>query len=160
MSIRKTLWIIAIFLFIIISTAFSTAYATSYFNETEERFMLLPPSDTISEGQIKVYRDKIIIHINDAQWSSYLDTNSMSPVLFSGANGIEIIPKTKSEVHIGDIIAYETKWNNIPVIHRVVDIRQDELGTYFITKGDNNASADPVKVRFDQIRYKLIAIIY
>lgn len=162
MRIKNILGIGTLFIFIIISTVFTTAYATSFFNQTtnEIQYNVLSPSDTISESQILVYNNQVIIRIPNAKWASYLDTGSMSPVLDSNAHGIEIVPKSIEEIHIGDIIAYEAKWNNIPVIHRIVDIKQDELGIYFVLKGDNNEKPDPIKVRFDQIRYKLVAIIY
>ncbi len=45
------------------------------------------------------------------------------------------------------------------IIHRVVEIGEDEQGTYFITKGDNNFFSDG-KVRFGQIKYVTIGVIY
>jgi len=45
-------------------------------------------------------------------------------------------------------------------VHRVVYKGKDSIGTYFILKGDNNEEVDPGKVRFEQIKYKTIAIIY
>lgn len=162
MRLKNLVGIGVLFMFIIVCTVFTTAYANSFFNETSDatKYNLLSPSDSISESQILVYDNQVIIRIPNAQWASYLDTNSMNPVLNSDSNGIEIVPKSINEIHVGDIIAYETKWNNIPVVHRVVDIKEDELGTFFVLKGDNNEKPDPVKVRFDQIRYKLVAIIY
>ncbi len=158
MSLRKIAWIIgSVFLGIIV--IFSAANAVSSPSESPT-LNAESPSDTISEAQIRVYGNKVIIEITNAQWSSYTKTKSMSPVLDYGANGIEIIPKSRDELHIGDIVAYETIWNNIPVIHRIIDIKQDGLGTYYVMKGDNNAAADSIKVRFDQMRYKLVAIIY
>ncbi|MFA5084585.1 MAG: hypothetical protein WC475_04390 [Candidatus Paceibacterota bacterium] len=119
------------------------------------------PSDSISESQIQVYEDKVIIRIpQGAKWASYTNTKSMSPVLDENSHGIEIVPKSENDIHTGDIIAYATKYNNIPVVHRVIDIKKDNEGTYYILKGDNNMKRDPENVRFSQIRYKLVAVIY
>ncbi len=159
MRLKNIVGIGAILLFIIFSTIFTTAYATDYFNNTSD-YNILTPSDTVSEKQILVYHDQVIIKIPNAQWASYLDTGSMEPILNSDSHGIEIIPKSEKEIHVGDIIAYNANWYDTPVIHRVVDIKQDEEGTYYVLKGDNNKTIDPEKVRFKQIKYKLIAIIY
>ncbi|MFH1064921.1 MAG: signal peptidase I [Nanoarchaeota archaeon] len=118
------------------------------------------PSDTLSESNIQVYDSKVIITLEGARWASYTNTKSMSPVLDEGSNGIEIVPKSEDDIHIGDIVAYATKYNNIPVVHRIIDIKKDKDGTYYILKGDNNMKRDPENVRFEQIKYKLVAVIY
>lgn len=152
------LWIGSIIAILILS-AISATYALSS-PKQEPISALFAPSNFVSESQIKVYDSKVILEIPNAQWASYLDTKSMSPVLDSGAHGIEVVPQSRDELHIGDIVAYENSLSTYPVVHRIVGIRQDGLGTYYVVKGDNNETADPIKVRFDQIRYKLIAIIY
>ncbi len=118
----------------------------------------LSPADHIQESQIKVYKDKIELDVQNAIWSKFTNTNSMDPFLDEGANGIEIVPTSEEQIHVGDIISYESKDNII--IHRVVKIGQDEQGTYFIVKGDNNPVQDPEKVRFNQIKGILVGIIY
>lgn len=126
----------------------------------EEVNTISAPSDTLSESNIQVYDSKVIITLDGARWASYTNTKSMSPVLDEGSNGIEIVPKSIEEIHIGDIVAYETKYNRIPIVHRVIAIKKDSLGAYFVLKGDNNMKADGEKVRFEQIKYKLVAVIY
>jgi len=118
------------------------------------------PSDWIKEEQIKVYKDKVIIEIENAQWARFTDTKSMDPVLDSTANAIQIIPENESQIKVGDIISFETQYTKGTIIHRVIEKGQDNKGTYFITKGDNNINSDPGKLRFEQIRRVLIAIIY
>ncbi len=120
----------------------------------------LSPSDWISEDQIKVYPDKIVLDVKDAVWARFADTNSMDPFLDYGTNAIEIKPSSASQIQPGDIIAYTTDNFNGTVIHRVIDKGTDGKGTYFIAKGDNNVDADPKKIRFNQIRYVLVAVIY
>ncbi len=126
----------------------------------EEVNTVSAPSDTLSESNIQVYDSKVIIRLDGARWASYTNTKSMSPVLDEGSNGIEIVPKSIEDIHVGDIVAYATKYNNIPVVHRVIAIKKDNEGTYYILKGDNNMKRDPENVRFSQIRYKLVAVIY
>lgn len=118
------------------------------------------PADRIKEEQIHVYSDKIVIDLENAEWSKYLDTNSMDPFLDDGANGIEIVPSKPSEIKVGDIIAYQPKFYNGVVVHRVAEKGIDKEGIYFIVKGDNNPDVDPEKVRFEQIKRILVGIIY
>lgn len=115
------------------------------------------PSNYIEEKNILVYKDRIVIMVNNPSISNYADTNSMLPVLDAGANGIRIVPQSESEIMIGDIVSFE--FEDKIVVHRVISIGEDSKGTYYITKGDNNPSADE-KIRFKDIKAKTIAIIY
>ena len=126
-----------------------------FFAGDNERYS---PEDRIKEEQIHVYKDKIIIDLKDASWSSFVDTNSMDPVLDKGTNGIEVMPTSPSDIKVGDVISYEYKDNIIA--HRVVKIGLDEKGIYYITKGDNNVIKDPKKVRFEQVKGVLVGLIY
>jgi hypothetical protein len=121
---------------------------------------ILSPSDWVSEDQIKVYPDQIVLDIKDAVWAKFADTNSMDPFLDSGTNAIEIKPQNPDQIQPGDIIAYTTDDFEGTIIHRVIAKGVDGKGTYFIAKGDNNVDADPYKIRFSQISYVLIAVIY
>ena len=125
----------------------------------EEVNTVSAPSDTLSESNIQVYDSKVIIRLDGARWASYTNTKSMSPVLDEGSNGIEIVPKSIEDIHVGDIVAYATKYNNIRWYSRYC-YQKDNEGTYYILKGDNNMKRDPENVRFSQIRYKLVAVIY
>lgn len=118
------------------------------------------PEDYIQEQEIHVLRDKVIIDIANAQWAKFTDTNSMDPVLDYGTNAIEIVPTSPTEIHVGDIISYKSTKVDSTIIHRVIEKGIDKDGYYFILKGDNNKQADPEKVRFPQIRRKVIALIY
>jgi hypothetical protein len=115
------------------------------------------PSDYISESQIQVYKDKIVIKVPEASISSYASTGSMIPVLNENSNGIRIVPESEDEVGVGDIITFEE--GNVFIVHRVIEKGIDNEGVYFITKGDNNNVSDG-KIRFKNIKYKTIAIIY
>ena len=120
----------------------------------------LSPPDRIKESQIHIYEDKVVIDIENARWASFADTNSMDPFLDERSNAIQIIPENPEDIFVGDIISYNSV--NFPaiIIHRVIEIREDEQGIYYITKGDNNPRPDPEKVRFNQVRRVLVGIIY
>ena len=118
------------------------------------------PCNRVSEDQIFVYKDRIVIDFANAEWATFTDTNSMDPVIDSGANAIEYVPKTAEEICVGDIASYESKYADGILIHRVVETGYDNDGWYAIMKGDNNSYRDPGKIRFDQIKRVVVAIIY
>jgi hypothetical protein len=118
------------------------------------------PYDRIQENQIHVMDNTVVIEITDPEWSKFTDTNSMDPVLDYGANAIHIVPQSESEIHVGDIVAYQSEYAEGTLIHRVIEINEDEDGTFYTLKGDNNPQPDPGRVRFSQIKRVLVAIIY
>ena len=118
------------------------------------------PSDWVEEGQIKVYNDRVVIEIEGAEWAKFTDTNSMDPVIDDDANAIEVVPKSFKQINEGDIISYEIPQVNGTIIHRVIETGVDSEGWYAITKGDNLDKQDPYKIRFDNIRRIVVAIVY
>jgi hypothetical protein len=118
------------------------------------------PGDHIPESDIIVYGDRVILDIQGAQWSTFTDTNSMDPIIDQGANAIQKVPKSVDEIGVGDIISYESEFADGIIIHRVVEKGQDENGVYFVAKGDNLPTNDPGKIRFNQIKRVVVAIVY
>ncbi|MBN2458316.1 hypothetical protein JXB31_04265 [Candidatus Woesearchaeota archaeon] len=135
-------------------TGFASALSEAVLKERSS------PQDRIKESQIHVYDDRVIIEIDDPRWSTFTDTNSMDPVIDAGANAIHIVPSKESDIIVGDIVAYESEYADGTLIHRVIEIGEDEQGLYYIMKGDNSPKPDPGKVRFSQIRRVLVAVIY
>ena len=118
------------------------------------------PYDRIGEDNIHVYNDRIVIDLKDAEWASFTDTNSMDPVIDDGANALQIIPRSADEIHVGDIISYDSEYADGTIIHRVIEKGEDDEGIFFRAKGDNNPDKDPGKIRFNQTKRVLVAIIY
>lgn len=116
------------------------------------------PQDWISENNIHVYKDKVVIKIDDPQWSTFTDTNSMDPVIDFGSNALQVVPKSPEQIEVGDIVSY--KYAGGVIIHRVVGTGYDERGWFAIMKGDNNPREDPGKVRFNQVQRVVVGIIY
>lgn len=118
------------------------------------------PSDWIKENQIWVYKDRIIVWVENPTWGKFTDTNSMDPFIDVGANSIEVKPKTADDLKVGDIISYKPEFVSGIVIHRIIEKGNDDKGAYFILKGDNNKYADPGKVRFEQVEGVVVGVIY
>lgn len=118
------------------------------------------PSNIVPEEDIHVYKDRIVIEIDNAVWARFADSNSMDPVLDKGANAIQIVPTSLDQIKVGDIISFKSNYQSGIIIHRVVEQGADKDGWYVITKGDNNTYRDPEKVRFEDIKKVLVGIIY
>lgn len=119
------------------------------------------PGDHVQESQIRVYKDRVVLDLQDVIYASFSDTNSMDPLFDEHANAIEIVPKSEAQIQEGDIVAYTNGCTDgSTIIHRVIKTNQDELGTYYLVKGDNNRDVDPCKVRFSEIKSVVAAIIY
>ncbi len=121
---------------------------------------LISPADRITERNIHIYSDKIIIDLPGATYARYADTNSMDPIIDKNATGIEIIPNSENEIQIGDIITYQPTWSNNLTVHRVIEIGIDEDGWYCYAKGDNTSIIDPERIRFNQVKYILVGVLY
>ena len=115
------------------------------------------PGDWIDDGQIKVYNDRVVIDLAGASLSRYAATGSMKPLLDAGSNGIRVVPESEEQIDVGDIISFRD--GNELIVHRVIEKGEDFEGVYFITKGDNNSVSDG-KVRFSQIKYVTVGVIW
>jgi signal peptidase I len=75
-------------------------------------------------------------------------TGSMAPQINIG--DVAIIKKCgPNDVKVGDIIEY--KMPDFTVVHRIIEIKQENGKFYFVTKGDNNSSKDKDLVTEDQL---------
>jgi hypothetical protein len=116
------------------------------------------PGNWIAKQDISVYEDKIVISLDNAGISSYAATGSMKPVLDVYSNGIRVVPDNEAEISVGDIVSFE--YNSDLIVHRIVEKSSDDEGVYFITKGDSNNVSDGVKLRFSDIKYVTIGVLW
>ncbi|OYT32432.1 hypothetical protein DRJ22_04315 [Candidatus Woesearchaeota archaeon] len=126
------------------------------FEKPKER---ISPYNWINEDNIELRQDGVFIHIDNPKWAVIADTNSMDPVIDENTHVIQIVPKSVSDIHVGDIISYASEYG-FTIIHRVISTGRDEQGWYAVAKGDNNDHIDPWKIRFKDIKKVLVAIIY
>jgi signal peptidase I len=115
------------------------------------------PADFVAGSNIHVYENSVVIDIENASISKYAATGSMIPVLNENSNGIRIFPNSEEDIPRGDIITF--KRGEDLIVHRVIKEGNDELGEWFITKGDNSPAEDG-KIYFSDIRYVTIGILY
>ena len=117
------------------------------------------PSNRVELDDLKLYRNQVRIYMDDLTIAQFNDTNSMDPFIDETAHAIQKNVTSKDDLFIGDIVAYEDSEGYL-ILHRIVDISEDENGWYAIFKGDNNAFVDYNKVRFEQLKYIVIGIFY
>ncbi len=121
---------------------------------------LAAPGDHITEDQILVYKDKVVLDVEDVRWARFTPTGSMKPLISDKANTIERIPENPESLNVGDVISYRSEFAEGLIIHRIIEIGQDQNGWYCIVKGDSLDKEDPGKIRFNQITGVVIAVIY
>lgn len=117
------------------------------------------PGDWVKESQIEMRPDGVFIHVNNPQWAILANTNSMDPVFDDTSHLIQMIPQSETDIHVGDIVSYASPLG-FSIVHRVIEIGNDEEGWYAILKGDNNPTPDPWKVRFDMVRRVTVMVVY
>lgn len=106
----------------------------------------------------------IIIGIILAQHLNVVVSGSMEPVFYRGdvvviqkANFLGLSELNTSDLNVGDIVIYDATWFPEPVIHRIISKGNTTDGRlYYITKGDNNPTPDPVVVYPEQVEAKVI----
>ena len=88
------------------------------------------------------------------------DTNSMDGLFDIGHNALLISAFDRGKLAVGDIIVYRPDDNVGQIIHRIIEIGEDDLGKFYRAKGDNNYNIDVYLIRNDHIRYLCVGIIY
>ena len=109
------------------------------------------------------YCSILIIVLIAAQHLNVVVSGSMEPAFYRG--DIVMVEKTNflgiqefnvNDIQKGDVVVYDAKWFNQPVIHRVIDIVNVNGTTMYLIKGDNNKSPDPYYVTKEQIQSKVV----
>ena len=103
--------------------------------------------------EIASYAVILIIVLIAAQHLNVVVSGSMEPAFYRGdivmvqkANFFGIHEFNVNDIQKGDVVVYDAKWYNQPVIHRVIDIVNVNGSTMYMIKGDNNNAPDPYYV--------------
>lgn len=142
-----------LFVFSINSSNLEIPFGTGF---VVSNYLEKAPSDWLGEEDILILDDRVILKLEGATLSSYIDSGSMNPTLDENANGIRVVPKSEKDIEVGDIISY--RFAGMLIVHRVIEKGVDD-DVYFIVKGDNNLIGDG-KIRFEDIEYVTVALIY
>ena len=113
--------------------------------------------------EIASYVVILIIVLIAAQHLNVVVSGSMEPAFYRG--DIVLIEKADffgihefnvDDVEVGDVVVYDAKWFNQPVIHRIINITDINGTTMYMIKGDNNNAPDPYYVTKEQIQSKVV----
>ena len=117
----------------------------------------------IDYKEIASYVIILIIVLIAAQHLNVVVSGSMEPAFYRGdivlvekADFFGIHEFNPDDVQVGDVVVYDAKWFDQPVIHRVIRIAEINGTTMYVIKGDNNKSPDPYYVTSDQIKEKVV----
>ena len=113
--------------------------------------------------EIASYAVILIVVLILAQHLNVVVSGSMEPVFYRGvivaiekANLLGIQEFNPKDVKVGDIVVYDAKWFNQPVIHRIINMKEINGTTMYEIKGDNNNRSDPYYVTSDQIESRVL----
>lgn len=113
--------------------------------------------------EIASYVIILLIVLVAAQHLNVVVSGSMEPAFYRGdivmvekADFLGIHEFNPEDVQVGDVVVYDAKWFDQPVIHRIIDIEDINGTTMYKIKGDNNNAPDPYYVTSDQIREKVV----
>lgn len=113
--------------------------------------------------EIASYAVILVIVLIAAQHLNVVVSGSMEPAFYRG--DIVLIEKADffgihefdvNDIQVGDVVVYNAKWFEQPVIHRVINIIDINGTTMYEIKGDNNNAPDPYYVNKDQITSKVV----
>ncbi|WP_407454251.1 signal peptidase I [Methanobrevibacter sp.] len=105
----------------------------------------------------------LVIVLIAAQHLNVVVSGSMEPAFYRGdivmvqkADFLGIHEFDPNDVQVGDVVVYDAKWFDQPVIHRIIDIDDINGTTMYKIKGDNNNAPDPYYVTSSQIKEKVV----
>ena len=113
--------------------------------------------------EIASYVVILLVVLIAAQHLNVVVSGSMEPAFYRGdivlvqkADFLGIHEFDVNDIQKGDVVVYDAKWFNQPVIHRVINIAQINGTVVYEIKGDNNNASDPYFVTKDQIQSKVV----
>ena len=151
----KYLWMLVVFLLIII-------IGLSVFIMFNDDYMWVNgdilSQKIISPNTFNLTEDSLTINFNNITFFNITKGISMLPAIHDNSTQLYIILGNNS-LYMGDVVRFKYEEYSY-MHHRIIDIRNDEEGIYYITRGDNNLLNDDLRVRRENITHKLIGILY
>lgn len=122
----------------------------------------ISPNDWVKRDQISYDARSNLLTITqlppNVKIFSIADTNSMDGLLDIGHNVIATDDFNKSRLAEGDIVIYQVY--TAKVVHRIVEIKEDQGGRIYRCRGDNNIDIDPYYLRDLHLKYLVLGVIY
>ena len=81
-------------------------------------------------------------------------SGSMAPAIPAGS-AVVVSPVPSARLVVGDVIAYAPDGAKIPIVHRIVSIRQADGAHHSVTRGDANGSDDPAEFTLPETAWRV-----
>jgi len=153
---QKYFWMLIVFLLIIIIGLVIVCVSKEISDMWVKEDIKSP--ETISPLMFNLTEDYLTINLDNITFFNITSGVSMFPAIHHNSILLYRLLGNNS-IYIGDVIRYKYK-KDVFVHHRVIDVREDNEGIYYITKGDNIPNNDIIRVRRENITHKLIGILY
>ena len=115
-----------------------------------------PYKDFICSQNLSNLSEIMVITTNMSRTSEGKYTNSMFPAFDENSKLTMEKLNPNTDLSVGDIIEFKVhEYFGCINIHRIIKIKEDKQGIYYVTKGDNNLLPDFQKTRRDNILYKM-----
>jgi len=118
------------------------------------------PAGVIEQEDITKLDSGIKIELQNYKIIGVDQVNGMSMLPFMDDKSIMIGIEDYEfeELKLGDIIVYEAEGHTVS--HAIIGKNIDANGTYLLLKGWNNYNVDRVKVREDNVLFKITGVLY
>lgn len=113
------------------------------------------PGSALDANSALAAANAIAQHVRGAKVFTVLPTGSMRP-LFDEKAFVVVEPARYEDLHVGDIVTYMHPKLRTPVVHRILEKREEG----YWTKGDHNPMPDDVYVTPQNYMMRVFAIIY
>lgn len=121
----------------------------------------ISPNDWVKRDQIAYDGEAELLTIKlkpNVKIFSIADTDSMDGLLDIGHNVIATDEFDRAKLAVGDIVIYQVYLTKI--VHRIVEITEDQDVRRYRCRGDNNVNVDPYYLRDLHIKYLVLGVIY
>ena len=120
----------------------------------------IPTTQRIAGLEFILSADAFTLSQQNLNLSSVTDTKSMLPTISSEHTVIFAEKFDTTSLKVGDIIAYNSKFADIPILHRIIERSREDGGLCYIVQGDNNPVPDPECVKPSNVIGLAIGVIF
>ena len=120
----------------------------------------IPTSPSIPDVDFVLSEKALMLKYDKLNLSSVTDTKSMLPTISYEHTAIFTNKFDPKKLVVGNIIAYESDSFDIPIMHRIIEVKNDGSSVCYILQGDNNLSPDPECVKPAKVVGLVVGIIF
>lgn len=133
-----------------------------YLVDDTRPYTTISPCKKLDKKTIGFFSEKIIMNMTGINYtySSVWGTGSMLPFISKDSITLGMVLDNKTQICVGDIISYLPENESIEILHQIVGVGEDDKGLYYTAKGYNYKTKDKEKIRREQIKKVVFAVVY